>query len=64
MAKEESRRLKSTIQRMRPNDKKCIMDFHFRDMSLNEMQKSYSIPLGTVKRRLHTARKRLAEALS
>lgn len=64
MTKEESRRLKSTIQHMRPNDRECILDFHFNDMSLNEMQQKYSIPLGTVKRRLHTARKRLAETLS
>ena len=39
-------------------------DFYIRDLSLQEMSDEFNVPVGTVKRRLHVARRRLAKELS
>ena len=37
--------------------------FYVRRQSLSEMSESFAAPIGTIKRRLHVARKRLARQL-
>ena len=40
------------------------LPFYFRGRSLVEMSDEFDSPVGTIKRRLHVARKRLAKELS
>ena len=42
-------------------DRDTLVAFYVRGESLNEMSDSFAAPLGTIKRRLHVARKRLAD---
>ena len=41
-----------------------LIAFYFEGRSLQEMSDSFDSPVGTIKRRLHTARHRLREELS
>lgn len=44
-------------------DRKTLVAFYFNGKSLAEMSDEHSAPVGTIKRRLHVARKRLADQL-
>jgi RNA polymerase sigma-70 factor (ECF subfamily) len=43
-------------------DRETLMAFYIKGQSLHEMAREFGAPLGTIKRRLHVARKRLARA--
>lgn len=49
------------LGRLRDLDRRTLEAFYVEGRSLNEMCDDFDAPLGTIKRRLHTARKRLAE---
>ncbi|HYW80125.1 MAG TPA: sigma factor-like helix-turn-helix DNA-binding protein, partial [Thermoguttaceae bacterium] len=49
--------------RLRAMDRDTLVAFYFHGRSLIEMSEKFDSPVGTIKRRLHTARKRLAEEL-
>ena len=44
-------------------DRKTLEAFYVRGQSLVEMSTEFGSPIGTIKRRLHVARKRLAREL-
>jgi RNA polymerase sigma-70 factor (ECF subfamily) len=56
---ERTERLWEAIGRLRPLDRETLVAFYIRGLSLLEIAGELDVPLGTVKRRLHTARRRL-----
>jgi len=61
MEEERDDALRGIISDMKPNDRKSLREFYWDQKSLKQM--STEIPEGTVKRRLHTARNRLHDAV-
>jgi RNA polymerase sigma-70 factor (ECF subfamily) len=57
---ERHRRLKAGLARLRPSDRSTLEAFYVRGQSLADMSRATGAPVGTIKRRLHVARKRLA----
>jgi RNA polymerase sigma-70 factor (ECF subfamily) len=53
----------SGLSRLRTLDRNTLLAFYFEGQSLIEMSDRFRSPVGTIKRRLHTARNRLREAL-
>jgi RNA polymerase sigma-70 factor, ECF subfamily len=51
------------LRRLRALDRETLVAFYFDGRSINEMSKNFGTPVGTIKRRLHVARKRLAKEL-
>ena len=49
------------LDRLRQMDRDTLIAFYFRGQSLTEMSHRFDAPVGTIKRRLHVARKRLAQ---
>ena len=52
------------LKRLRDLDRQTLVAFYFEGQSLIEMSDRFSSPVGTIKRRLHTARIRLREELA
>uniref|UniRef100_A0A7C4LP52 Sigma-70 family RNA polymerase sigma factor n=1 Tax=Schlesneria paludicola TaxID=360056 RepID=A0A7C4LP52_9PLAN len=61
---ERADQLRVGLRRLRELDRKTLLAFYFEGQSLVEMSDRFSSPIGTIKRRLHTARIRLREVLS
>lgn len=61
---ERADQVRDGLQRLRPLDRDTLLAFYFEGQSLKEMSTRFSSPVGTIKRRLHTARTRLKEALA
>ncbi len=53
----------SGLSQLRTIDRNTLLAFYFEGQSLIEMSDRFRSPVGTIKRRLHTARNRLREAL-
>jgi RNA polymerase sigma-70 factor, ECF subfamily len=53
-------RVRAGLERLRALDRDTLVAFYVRGQSLVEMSDEFAAPLGTIKRRLHVARKRLA----
>jgi len=60
---EEQQRICAGIKRLGRMDRETLTAFYFRGRTLLEMSDEFASPIGTIKRRLHVARKRLAEQL-
>jgi len=60
--KERRHQLQKALYRLKPLDFATLAAFYLRDLSLLEMADEFQAPLGTIKRRLHVARKRLRTA--
>ncbi len=60
---EELEELRNSIERLKPLDSMTLKARYLCGLSLNEMSNKHEAPLGTIKRRLHTARKRLAKEM-
>ncbi len=60
---EQAQQVRVGLKRLRPLDRDTLLAFYFEGQSLKEMSDRFSSPVGTIKRRLHTARHRLKEAL-
>lgn len=58
---ERSAHLRAGLRRLRRLDRETLQAFYIRGQSLSEMARDFAAPLGTIKRRLHVARKRLAQ---
>jgi RNA polymerase sigma-70 factor, ECF subfamily len=52
------------LEDLRPIDRDALVGYYFQDRSVRELAGDFDIPEGTVKRRLHTARHRLGDALT
>jgi RNA polymerase sigma-70 factor (ECF subfamily) len=61
--RERAERLWEALGRLKSLDREALDAFYIRGHSLIEIAEMLGVPLGTVKRRLHTARKRLKLAL-
>ena len=59
ISRERAERLWTAMGRLKTLDRETLVAFYIRDLSLIEMADELDVPLGTIKRRLHTARKRL-----
>ena len=60
---ERCEQVRDGLQRLKSSDRKTLEAFYLQDHSLLEMAERFNAPLGTIKRRLHVARKRLAKEL-
>lgn len=63
LARERRDQVHKGLNRLGPMDRDTLVAFYFRGHSLIQMSDEFDSPVGTIKRRLHVARKRLAEQL-
>ncbi|MCL6501862.1 MAG: sigma-70 family RNA polymerase sigma factor [Pirellulales bacterium] len=60
---EAQQTLRDGLARLSDMDRQTLEAFYLRGQSILEMSAQFDSPVGTIKRRLHVARKRLAEEL-
>lgn len=60
---EQATELRGCLERLRDLDRQTLMAFYFEGLSLKQMSDDFGSPIGTIKRRLHTARNRLREEM-
>jgi RNA polymerase sigma-70 factor (ECF subfamily) len=60
---ERARQVRAGLRRLKTLDRNTLVAFYVDGQSLAEMAEKFASPIGTIKRRLHTARKRLAAEL-
>ncbi len=63
LARERSEQVHQGLRRLQSLDRQTLTAFYFDGSSLIEMSQQFASPVGTIKRRLHVARKRLAKEL-
>jgi RNA polymerase sigma-70 factor (ECF subfamily) len=63
ISRERAQRLWEALGQMKSLDREALVAFYIQGQSLVEIAERLDAPLGTIKRRLHTARKRLKAAL-
>jgi RNA polymerase sigma-70 factor (ECF subfamily) len=63
ISRERSQRLWEGLGRLKPLDRETLVAFYIQGQSLIEIAERLETPIGTIKRRLHTARKRLKAEL-
>jgi RNA polymerase sigma-70 factor (ECF subfamily) len=61
---EECARLRRGLTRLKALDRQTLEAFYIRGRSLKQMSREFETPVGTIKRRLHVARKRLKRQLA
>ncbi len=64
MLDERRAQVRDGLSRLRKMDRETLEAFYVKGQSLAEMAEAFDAPIGTIKRRLHVARKRLAEEVS
>lgn len=60
---EQAQQVWSGLQQLKGLDRDTLIAFYIEGRSIQEMSDSFRSPVGTIKRRLHTARARLKEVL-
>jgi len=63
LAREREDQVRRGLGKLRAMDRETLEAFYFDGSSLVEMSRKFETPVGTIKRRLHVARKRLAKEL-
>jgi len=63
LTQERATQLRAGLKTLRRMDRETLEAFYFEGQSLKEMSDRFASPVGTIKRRLHTARARLKDAL-
>ncbi|MBL9091481.1 MAG: sigma-70 family RNA polymerase sigma factor [Planctomycetaceae bacterium] len=63
LEKEQAKQVRAGLKRLKTLDRNTLVAFYVDGQSLAEMSVRFDSPIGTIKRRLHTARKRLAAEL-
>jgi RNA polymerase sigma-70 factor (ECF subfamily) len=63
LAREQRSQVRAGLRRLKRTDRATLMAFYVDGQSLVEMSDRFTAPVGTIKRRLHVARKRLAKEL-
>jgi len=63
LARERRDRVHVGLKRLTELDRSTLVAFYFEGQSLVQMSTQFRSPVGTIKRRLHVARKRLAKEL-
>lgn len=61
LAEERIQQVRSGLDRLGSLDRQTLEAFYLKGQSLIEMSDAFDAPVGTIKRRLHVARKRLAK---
>ena len=61
--REEAAQLRAGLGRLGKLDRRTLEAFYLRGQTLIEMSDAFDAPVGTIKRRLHVARKRLAKEM-
>lgn len=61
---ESRQQVRSGLERLGETDRRTLEAFYIGGHSLLEMAEQFQAPLGTIKRRLHVARKRLAQEMA
>lgn len=61
LSDEREREVRAGLDRLGEMDRSTLIAFYVHGQSLMEMSSEFDAPLGTIKRRLHVARKRLAK---
>ena len=64
IAGERKRQVRAGLKRLKAMDRDTLVAFYVQGRSLVEMSDQFESPVGTIKRRLHVARKRLAKELA
>ena len=64
LASERQRHVRAGLRRLKSMDRDTLVAFYVKGRSLVEMSDQFDSPVGTIKRRLHVARKRLAKELA
>ena len=59
--REELDGLQQGLGRLKPMDRDTLLAFYYHDQSLETISREAAAPVGTIKRRLHVARKRLRQ---
>jgi RNA polymerase sigma-70 factor (ECF subfamily) len=59
--REELDGLRQGLDRLKPMDRDTLLAFYYQDQSLETISRESATPVGTIKRRLHVARKRLRQ---
>lgn len=62
--RENADTVRECLSTMRELDRRTLVAFYFEGRSLQEMSAEFDSPVGTIKRRLHTARNRLRDKLT
>ena len=63
LARERQSQVRAGLRRLGEMDRDTLVAFYVNGQSLIEMSEGFRSPVGTIKRRLHVARKRLAKEL-
>ena len=63
LVRERNEQVHQGLRRLRTLDRQTLTAFYVDGSSLSEMSRQFASPVGTIKRRLHVARKRLAREL-
>lgn len=63
IADERARQVRDGLARLNPMDRDTLVEFYINGRSIVEVAERHDAPVGTIKRRLHTARKRLKAIL-
>jgi len=63
VSEEQRQQVQLGLERLRSLDRETLVAFYFHGRSVVEMSDEFRSPVGTIKRRLHVARKRLAKEL-
>lgn len=63
IADERAGFVRAGLDRLREMDRETLVAFYVRGRSLREMSTDFDAPVGTIKRRLHVARQRLAKEI-
>ena len=63
LERERAGQLRGGLAKLKDLDRRTLIAFYIEGRSLKEMSDEFASPVGTIKRRLHTARNRLREEL-
>jgi RNA polymerase sigma-70 factor (ECF subfamily) len=63
LANERATQVRGGLAQLKELDRHTLEAFYVRGESISEMSATFAAPIGTIKRRLHVARKRLARQL-
>lgn len=63
MRHENADQVREGLEQLRELDRRTLVAFYFEGRSLQQMSDDFASPVGTIKRRLHTARLRLRDKL-
>ncbi len=61
--RERADQVRKALASLKPLDREALVAFYIQGRSLVEIAEQLDAPIGTIKRRLHTARKRMKDAL-